>query len=117
MKTTLITLAGLTLLSLAETTEQSKKNCNCTQSENSRAAELAGTKALDFTVTGMSCGGCESSLTEKLKKIKAITSIDKVSHTEKLVSVTVTAGTCQTVVSNAITAAGYVVQAESKENK
>ncbi len=102
--------AILACLSFAET-----KNCGCSEASHSRAAELVGEKKLNFTVIGMSCGSCEKGLTEKLKKVEGIISVDKVDHQEKAVAVTVKPDVCETTLKEAITKAGYLVKDEAKK--
>ena len=109
----LIITASLLLGAYAE----EGKNCKCSENDPSRAATLLGKKQVTLTVIGMSCASCENALTEKLKKEKAIISVDTVDHAKKVVTVTVKPEVCESVVTDAITKAGYYVQPDKKDSE
>jgi|GEM_PF-6246893 len=111
----------LTILSaLALANAEQGEECNCSETEHSRASLVTGAttqKQFSFTVIGMSCTSCEEDLTKKLEKVEEITSVEKVSSAEKVVTVSVSSGTSETVIKEAITKAGYYVPPKEKKGE
>jgi len=69
------------------------------------------TESVVLTVTGMKCGGCETSVTDKLQAIDGVVSV-KASSKDKIVSVDFDAEkTDLNVIKDAIAGAGFTVQA------
>ena len=106
MKRIALLLSMSTLLVIGE-------ECNCANTSHSRAGAVMGQQStLTFSVSGMSCGSCEKSLTDRLSQIHQLT-IHQVSHTEKSVVVSFPTGKYNSQqIANQITKAGFLVKGE-----
>lgn len=111
-KTFLLLTLGICLAETNNPTTE-KKACECSKQETARASLLSGeTASVYFLVTGMSCGGCSSGLTEKLKALKGV-EVNKVSHETASAQLTYKTGeTSPTAIISAIEKAGYAVAGE-----
>lgn len=114
MKTTLLLLTSLFFISLSVAEEApEKKQCDCANHTTSRAGIILGEKtALHLSVTGMSCEGCEHSLSEKLKELEGL-EVKSVSHKDSSLSLIFKEGeTTRQHIFSTIEKAGYAVQGE-----
>ncbi|MGZ8160932.1 MAG: heavy-metal-associated domain-containing protein [Methylobacter sp.] len=70
------------------------------------------TESVSLTVTGMKCGGCEANVTNKLKAIEGVLSVNA-SSKDKAVNVEFDAGkTSLDVITEAIIDAGFTVDTQ-----
>lgn len=89
-----------------------QKNCKCSEQCNSRTATLSGEKSTHkYAVTGMTCGGCSSSLTKKLSELTGV-EVSMVCHETGCAELSHTTESNPETIIAAIEKAGYKVTGE-----
>lgn len=69
------------------------------------------TESVSLTVTGMKCGGCETNITSKLEAIEGVLSVNASSKNNEVNVEFDDEKTSLDVITNAITGAGFTVEA------